>query len=159
MESEEPRGISALGLNVSLNSGLLRLPELADEQLYKDTRQVAELLDVTVQRVNQCCNDEGLPKHSRNKFYLPDVLNWQKVKSIAERLHTNPKQLAKFGFVDFTLKHDDDSAPLGRRSAPTIDKDVLSGLLGSPRRSGAKRKNKRVSNQRTNPTTKKQRDK
>ena len=79
------------------------MPRTSDPELYGSTRYVAQMLQVTPQRITQYVLDEGLPKDSRDRFYLPDVVNWEKVRILADWLKMKPQELSRFGFVDFSL--------------------------------------------------------
>lgn len=116
MDEQTMHTTNELGILIIQTGGLLRLPKMGDDCLYANTKDIAMMLGVTPQRVNQYCATEGLPKADRNKFYIPEVMNWQKVKAIAEILHVNPRELASYGYVDFTL---------GDRSAPEINPNVM----------------------------------
>jgi len=48
-------------------------------------------------------NDEGLKKVGRDRFYIPDVVNWQKVKSFSVLLKKYPQDMGDIGIVDFSL--------------------------------------------------------
>jgi hypothetical protein len=111
----KPKG-NEVNLIMTLTGRLVRLPRIREEELYVSTNQMAELLRVTPQRVGQLCAVEGLLKADRNRFYLPDIVNWTRVRHIAELLEKNPRELSDWGFVDFTL---------GDRSMPEIDPNAL----------------------------------
>jgi hypothetical protein len=108
--------ISETELMVLLNGGLVRLKMFEAGSLIATSRQVAEFLEISIQRVNQLCLDQGLPKLSRDKFYLPSVMNWKKVQQVAQLLEKYPKELEYLGLVDFTL---------GASSVPEIDVSKL----------------------------------
>ncbi len=86
-----------------LSSGLVKQRPNEGEEHWGTTREVALILGVTTQRVGQYVLDEGLPKAGRDRFYLPDVVNWKKVHIIAEAMGKRPCELEAFGYVDFTF--------------------------------------------------------
>lgn len=109
--------VNAQELLIILNGGLVRLPKLQNKAFWANTRLVAEMLAVTPQRITQFHFEEGLPKEARDRFYIPDVLNWKKVKFFAELTHRNPKDFAEHGFADFSL---------GSEEMPELSEKILS---------------------------------
>jgi hypothetical protein len=96
-------GINEKDVAIILTGGFVKLPRVPDERFWTDTRGVAKLFSLTPRRVRQLCVDEGLPKQGRDRFYIPDIVNWQKVKFFAELLKVKPKELEEHGVVDFSL--------------------------------------------------------
>jgi hypothetical protein len=115
-------------LMLLLFGGLARLPKPEDSALFVNTQRLAGLLNYTSQRISQFYWSEGLPKAREKTYYLPDVVNWLKVKSIATALSLKPRELANLGLVDFTL---------GSSSVPEIDPKVLASMpsLAGPQKS------------------------
>ncbi|MGA9363314.1 MAG: hypothetical protein WBW16_03005 [Bacteroidota bacterium] len=103
MRGIDSRKLTALQLSIVLSGGNVKLPTVGDSEFFGSTKDVAELLDVTPQRVNQYVSQEGLPKFARDKFYLPEVVNWSTVKTIADILEKKPQEMEHLGLVDFTL--------------------------------------------------------
>lgn len=101
--TKRPGYVDGFNMLLTLNSGLLKAPRQNEPELYASTRDVARMLGVTPQRVGQYVNDEHLLKAERDRFYLPDVFNWQKAKLIADAMQTPLRELDLYGFVDFTL--------------------------------------------------------
>jgi len=117
--------VNAEELLIILNGGLARLPRMKDKALWANTRLVAEMLKVTPQSISQLCFTEGLPKHDRDRFYIPDVLNWKKVKVFAELTESNPKDFAQHGLVDFSL---------GGEDVPELSEKILQKIRPSKTR-------------------------
>jgi hypothetical protein len=96
-------GINEKGVAIILTGGFVKLPRVPDERFWTDTRGVAKLFSLTPRRVRQLCVDEGLPKQGRDRFYIPDIVNWRKVRFFAKILNVKPNELIDYGVVDFTL--------------------------------------------------------
>ena len=113
--------LNAGELSIILSVGLVKLPTLADPMLYLSTRKAAELLDVSTRQVTEYVLNESLPRISRDRYYLLDLLNWVKVKSITDRLKLKPRELETLGFADFSLG--------GTYCGPLINEKALSAVL------------------------------
>jgi hypothetical protein len=120
--------LDELELMLLLFGGLAKLPKPEDSALFVNTQDLAGILSYTPQRISQLYWGEGLPKARGKTYYLPDVVNWLKVKIIATALSLKPRELANFGLVDFTL---------GSSSVPEIDPKVLASMpsLAGPQKS------------------------
>lgn len=96
--------INDFQLAILFSANLARIPRTDDPKLYRSTREVAEdILDCTPRMVNEYVLAHGLPQVARDRFYLPDVLNWQNVKLMADRLRCKVQDLKSFGVIDFGL--------------------------------------------------------
>ena len=115
------KGLNGGELSIILSVGLVKLSMLADPTLYLSTRKASELLDVTPRQVTEYVLSGSLPRISRDRYYLPDLLNWIKVKAIADRLRLKPQDLEGFSFVDFSLG--------GEYCGPRINEKTLSAVL------------------------------
>jgi hypothetical protein len=115
-------GLRADQLDIVLSANLVRLPTLTDSALYVSTRDVANMLNVSPRQVTEYTLAASLPRFSRDKYYLPDVVNWAKVKAIADRLGLKPRDLEGLGYTDFSLG--------GEFSGSQINDKVLPAILG-----------------------------
>jgi hypothetical protein len=105
-EGDTMKPVNGTQLALCFCGGLAKLPPLSDRELYGTTVDVARILRVTPQRVNQLVALEGLPKIGRDRFYMPDVFNFQNVQLIAERFGKRPLEMNFYSYVDFTLGRD-----------------------------------------------------
>jgi phage terminase Nu1 subunit (DNA packaging protein) len=70
------------------------------------TKELAEMFDVTVQRINQYVNHEGLPKAGRDSFDLREAVNWSKAKILADKAGKKMEEMKSFGTVRFDSEKD-----------------------------------------------------
>jgi hypothetical protein len=96
--------VNAEQLMIAFSANLLRIPFVDDPKLFRTTREVAEeFLDCSPRMVNEYVNSDSLPQIGKDRFYVPDIMNWMNVRDIAKRFHVKVADLAYLGVVDFTL--------------------------------------------------------
>jgi hypothetical protein len=80
----------------------VRLPVHRDEALWRPTRDVADMFDVSTRTITEYVR-AGMPKAGRDLFYLPDCVNFVAAKKIADALRMQIEDVARGSVIDFSL--------------------------------------------------------